>query len=887
MRIAIAPGTRLGPFEILAALGAGGMGEVYRARDHRLERDVAIKVMTEDLGANAQAAERFAREARAASALNHPNICTIFDVGTDPPFLAMELLEGETLQQRLTRGAMDAASFIDIALGIADGLDAAHTKGLVHRDIKPANIFLTTHGPKILDFGLAKTGVGSAGHALTRSTALAVTDAGTTVGTVAYMSPEQLRAQDIDARSDLFSFGLVLYEMATGKAAFPGETNAVISSGILQGSPAPLRTLQPDFPQRLEDIVHKALEKDRDDRYQTAADIRADLRRARRASDAIPAASSSSGVAVEATTGTSRPYKALALAALGVAVTAAVGWWALGSGRNGSGAPAPTDLELVQLTTTGNAEFPAISPDGRYVAYVQRDEDQSSLWVRQTATDSNVRIFESDPDQPIIGVTVSHDGDYVDFVRGRSPKFTLWRVPFLGGTPRLIVDGLISPIGWAPDGQRFAYLDQRRDPKVPGPLVIAHADGTSAVTYATYDVDADLRALYTLNSSGFSDGTTFAPSWSPDGAQIVLRGRIRETADTSATQLIVVVDVATGRVDTKALPLQGGGGVAWLANDALILNQSAREGAPEQFWRMSYPDGELTRLTNDLSDYRYMSLTADLRALVTARRDRRVGTWIVDAAGSNAREVVPARPSPDSLLSGVAWAGERLLFTNGTSVSALLPGAGSPTDVISNATRPSGSADGRTIVYRAITEDESRKGVWRWEGGPGPGTRVIGEGAVSVLAPDGGAIIFLSRRGGRQTPWMASVGGGEPVELFPAFVPARAFDISLDGKQALFLSAQKYVTCDLPKCVPQERVAQPPKTNGRIAWMPDGTGVLYIDPSGRNLMLQPFAGGAPRAFTRFSDQRIVDFAWSHDGKRLAIMRAQTSNDIVMLKGVAR
>ncbi len=863
------------------------MGEVYRARDHRLERDVAIKVMVEDLASNAQAAERFAREARTVSALNHPNICTIFDVGTDPPFLAMELLEGETLQQRLTRGALDATSFIDIALGIADGLDAAHAKGLVHRDIKPANIFLTTRGPKILDFGLAKSGIGPSGHALTRSTAMAVTDAGTTVGTVAYMSPEQLRAQDIDARSDLFSFGLVLYEMATGQAAFPGETNAVISSGILQGSPAPLRTLQPDFPPRLEDIVLKALEKDRDDRYQTAADIKADLRRARRASDAVPAVSSSSSVAVEAATVTSRSNKTMALAALGVAVTAAVGWWALGGGRAASVAPAPTDLELVQLTSTGNAEFPAISPDGRYVAYVQRDEGQSSLWVRQTATDSNVRIFESDLDQPIIGVTVSHDGDYVDFVRGRSPNFTLWRVPFLGGTPRLMVDGLISPIGWAPDGRRFAYLDKRRDPKVPGPLVIANADGTSAVTYATYDVDAGTRDIYTLNRSAFSDGSTFAPSWSPDGARIALRGRIRETADTPATQLVLVVEAATGRLDPKVLPLQGGGGVAWLADDALILNQSAKEGAPEQFWRMSYPDGALRRLTNDLSDYRHVSLTTDRRALVTARRDRRVGTWIVDAAGDNATEVVPSRPSPESLLSAVAWAGERLLFTNGMSVSALVPGAGSTTELIPNAARPSGSADGRTIVYRAITEDESRKGVWRWEGGPGPGTRVIGESAVSVLTPDGESIIFLSRRGGRQTPWMAPVSGGEGVELFPTFVPARAFDVSLDGKQALFLTNATYVTCDLPKCVPQQRVAQQPKTNGRIAFMSDGTGVLYIDPTGRNLMLLPFAGGAPRAFTQFSDQRIADFAWSHDGKRLAIVRAQTSNDIVMLKGVTR
>jgi serine/threonine protein kinase len=189
--VPIAPGSRLGHYDIISAIGAGGMGMVYRARDHRLERDVAIKVMADDLAASPQAAERFAREARTVSALNHPNICTIFDVGTDPPFLAMELLEGETLQQRLSRGALDPASFIDIAIGIAEGLDAAHAKGLIHRDIKPANIFLTARGPKILDFGLAKSGIASSGHALTRATALAVTDAGSTVGTVAYMSPEQ------------------------------------------------------------------------------------------------------------------------------------------------------------------------------------------------------------------------------------------------------------------------------------------------------------------------------------------------------------------------------------------------------------------------------------------------------------------------------------------------------------------------------------------------------------------------------------------------------------------------------------------------------------------------------------------------------------------------
>src|SRR5688572_12271106 len=282
-------GTRLGPYEILAELGRGGMGAVYRARDTRLGREVAIKVPAEALLADAAALERFDREARTASSLSHPNICTIFDVGVDPPHLAMELLEGATLENTLRRGGLDVAAALDHAIGIADGLDTAHTKGLIHRDIKPANIFITARGPKILDFGLAKSTGDQRGQissdGATRMGQSPVTQAGTAVGTIAYMSPEQLRGLTLDGRSDLFSFGLVLYEMLTGRPAFPGDTSADISAAILHKAPVPLRTLQPALPARVEDIVFKLLEKDREDRYQTAADLRADLRRARRELD--------------------------------------------------------------------------------------------------------------------------------------------------------------------------------------------------------------------------------------------------------------------------------------------------------------------------------------------------------------------------------------------------------------------------------------------------------------------------------------------------------------------------------------------------------------------------------------------------------------------------
>jgi eukaryotic-like serine/threonine-protein kinase len=279
-------GTRVGAYEIIAPLGAGGMGEVYRARDTRLDREVAIKVLPDTPAVDPTALDRFQREARAASSLNHPGICTIHDVGTDPPYIAMELIEGETLQQRLTRGPMDVATLVDVALALADALDAAHAKGIVHRDIKPANIILTPRGPKILDFGLARMGAATARADVsvgpTRAADALLTGPGTAMGTVAYMSPEQLRGQPLDGRTDVFSLGLVLYELATGRPAFTGDTSAAISGAILHEAPRPARALRHDLPARLDDIISRAIEKDREDRYQSAADLRADLRRLKR-----------------------------------------------------------------------------------------------------------------------------------------------------------------------------------------------------------------------------------------------------------------------------------------------------------------------------------------------------------------------------------------------------------------------------------------------------------------------------------------------------------------------------------------------------------------------------------------------------------------------------
>jgi WD40 repeat protein/predicted Ser/Thr protein kinase len=618
-------GQTISHYRVVGPLGSGGMGVVYKAEDLKLGRAVALKFLPPDVSQDPQALSRFQREAKAASALNHPNICTIceIDEAAGQAFIAMEFLEGQTLRQMIAGKPLPTDKVLDLGTQIADALDAAHARGIIHRDIKSANIFVNARGQaKVLDFGLAKFSAPRGGHTMTAPTVDSeqhLTSPGTAMGTVAYMSPEQVRGEELDSRTDLFSFGAVLYEMCTGTLPFRGDTSALIFHAILERAPtAPVR-LNPDVPAEVERIITKALEKDRNLRYQFAAELRADLRRLQRATESGRILETGRTDTVQAAS-SRKPKRLLLWAEVCILFLAAIGWIARDRFVLH---PEPFQrMEITQVTRSGKVVLSALSPDGKYVAYVRSaaspggwwsvDTDES-LWIRQVAGGDVQVIAPSGVHYG--GLTFSRDGDYLYLVRtgANSRLGILYKMPTLGGTLQKVIADVDSAVTLSPDGKQLAFVRDSSS-KHNSVLIVANEDGSE-----------EHQVAERMLPEGFED-----VAWSPRSAILAAIADQR----VAGASLVGLVEIPAGGGPERWLSSErwaSTAGLAWMSDErAVIVSAQAHAGLPELL-RVSRYNGEVRKITNQPTSFFGnvgVSISADSRTLATVQSNVAIDLWV-------------------------------------------------------------------------------------------------------------------------------------------------------------------------------------------------------------------------------------------------------------------